>query len=677
MSKPQLDQSQFAVLAVTLLASIGTHLDHLPAWLTPALALLIAARVLMRRRRLGKLPAWLRLPLTAGLLIGIILSFGTVLGRDAGSAFGCGLLALKLLETETPRDARVALGFCAFVLMSALLFGQSLLFTLGVCSVLVLLVAVLNRLEPAPLPTARPLRTSLSLALQLIAVALPLALASFVLVPRLATPLWGAPNAGAHATTGLSETMAPGQFTDLMSDDTPAMRVSFEGRVPPPSAQYFRTLVLSDFDGTTWTRARTGLKHDAEPARGTRTPWIDTTVTLEATQQRWLPALDTPITAPQGAFLTDDDVLVASQPVSHLLEYRVRSRLGPEGAGRLERFERQRLLRLPEGVGAQARELAARWRRESPGDAEVVQQALAMFHSSFHYTLSPPLLGRDSIDEFLFDTREGFCEHYASAFVFLMRAAGIPARVVTGYQGGWWSDSGAYLLVRQSDAHAWAEIWRDGVGWIRVDPTAAVAPARIEQGAAQVNDAASWAQGEWLRALRNQFDIVNRLWTQGVVRFDALRQRAVLTEFGLADRVNGNLLLMLAGVLTLMLLLATWWAMRDPPIPQGDALDRLWHRLRRTLSKAEIELAPSDGPLGLQQRVAVQDAELGRSLQPLTDRYARLRYAMAQPPADEVEALRREALVWSRRRLRRRIVQARLRKIASVFDAGRFTRGSP
>lgn len=677
MSKPLLDAPRFTLLAITILAAIGTHLAHVPIWLAPLLGILVAARVLLRRRRPGKPPAWLRLLLAFGLLIAIILDYGTVFGRDSGSAFGCGLLALKLLETETPRDARVALGFSAFVLMSALLFDQGLLFTLLVCAVLVLLLATLNRLEPAPLPDARPLRASLALGLRLIVLALPLALASFVLVPRLASPLWGAPNAGSQARTGLSETMAPGQFTDLMSDDSPAFRIAFEGRAPPPSAQYFRTLVLSDFDGTTWTRARAGIQHDVAPVRDTQVPWIDYTITLEPTQQRWLPALDTPITAPRDAFLTTDEVLVASQLVTHLREYRVRSRLAPAGAARLARNQRERLLRLPPGVGSRARQLAASWRHESTDDAELVQRALAMFHSSFTYTLSPPLLGRDSIDEFLFDTRSGFCEHYASAFVFLMRAAGIPARVVTGYQGGWWSDAGRYLLVRQSDAHAWAEIWRDGRGWVRIDPTAAVAPARIEQGAAQVNDAANWAQADWLRSLRNHIDIVNRWWTQGVVRFDAMRQRAVLSEFGLADRVGGNLLLMLAGVFSLMLMLGAWWAMREPPPERGDALDRLWWRLRRQLVRAEIELAASDGPLTLQQRVRACDADLAQSMQPLVRDYAQLRYAMSVPPAAAVETLRRQTLAWSRRHLRRRIVQARLRKISRLIKTGRYRRDSP
>jgi hypothetical protein len=228
-TKTTLTRSQFALLAITVAATIATHLSHLPPWLTPALALVVAARVWWRRGHEGAVAAAIRLPLALALLAAIVGEYGNVLGRDPGSAFGCGLLALKLLETETPRDARVVLGFCAFVLMSALLFEQSLPFTLLVCAVLVLQVAAFNRLEPAPLSNARPLRGSLALAGKLVLAAIPLALASFILVPRLGSPLWGSPNGNAGARTGLSDSMAPGQFTDLMSDDSPAFRVAFDG----------------------------------------------------------------------------------------------------------------------------------------------------------------------------------------------------------------------------------------------------------------------------------------------------------------------------------------------------------------------------------------------------------------------------------------------------------------
>lgn len=667
-TKTTLTRSQFVLLAITVAATIATHLSHLPPWLTPALALVVAGRVWWRRGHEGAVAAAIRLPLALALLAAIVGEYGNVLGRDPGSAFGCGLLALKLLETETPRDARVVLGFCAFVLMSALLFEQSLPFTLLVCAVLVLQVAAFNGLEPAPLPNARPLRGSLALAGKLVLVAIPLALASFILVPRLGSPLWGSPNGNAGARTGLSDSMAPGQFTDLMSDDSPAFRVAFDGAPPPPGAQYFRAIVLSDFDGTTWTRALSGRGTPPHNAGGTI---VDYRITLEPTQQRWLPALDVPIVAPADATLAADDTVIANRPITQPREVRMRSAIGATAANALARHQRERLLRLPRDVDPRARALAAQWRGESADDDAVVQRALALFHASFTYTLNPPLLGRDSVDEFLFDTRKGFCEHYASAFVFLMRAAGIPARVVTGYQGGWWSDSGGYLLVRQSDAHAWAEIWRDGRGWLRVDPTAAVSPARIERGAAQVNDAANWTQANWLRDLRNRIDIVNRLWTQGVIRFDGFRQRALLADFGIARSEGGDLLLILSGVLAFAMLLAAIWAMRGTRDDHGDALDRVWSRLRGDLREAGFGAKPGAGPHAIREAVRTHDAALAESLRPLVDEYARLRYALAQPPSEAVERLSSDVRRWSRMHLRRRAIQRRLRRMAALVGAAR------
>ncbi len=673
--KTPLSPSTFSVLAVTTAATIATHLAHLPPWLTPALAVLIVLRVAWRRRHPGAVPGALRLPLAALLMAAIIGEYGNVLGRDPGSAFGCGLLALKLLEAETPRDARVTLGFCAFVLMSALLFEQGLPFTLMVCGVLLLQVAAFNRLEPAPLPSPRPLRQSLMLAGRLLLLALPLAFASFVLIPRLGTPLWGAPGGGGGARTGLSESMAPGQFTDLMLDDSPAFRVTFDGPPPAPDAQYFRTLVLGDFDGTTWTRTPTG-RRSTTPPRLQAGQIFDYRITIEPTEQRWLPALDTPIQAPDGAVLAGDETLIATRPLLQAREYRVRSRVGAHSDTTLPAWQRERFLALPDAIDPRARALAAQWRRQASSDADVVERALALFHANFTYTLTPPLLGRDSVDEFLFDTRSGFCEHYASAFVFLMRAAGIPARVVTGYQGGWWSNAGGYLLVRQSDAHAWAEIWRNGSGWQRVDPTAAVSPARIEHGAARVNDAPSWNQTDWLRSLRNHIDIINRWWTQGVIRFDALRQRALLTEFGLVHNQAGDLLLALSGTLALMLLLATLWALRDLRDRRGDALDRGWRDLQRRLIASGLPANPADGPHSMWQHLHAQDAALAGTLRPLVDEYARLRYASATPPDAQMQRWLNARRQWLSTHLRRRGIQQRLRRMQAWFATSRSFRGS-
>ena len=646
----RLDAHRFGFLSTMVAAAIATHVQHLPLWLVLPLLVLLPLRWWLRLRNAAAVSAWIRLPATALLVALVIAQYGNLFGREPGSALACGLLGLKLLETERVRDARVALAFAAFVLMSALLFTQTLPFTLAIFVLLGLLLGALASLQPAPLDRGRPLRTELRIAGTLFAAGLPLAAAGFVLVPRLGSPLWGAPGNDTRARTGLSETMAPGSMTDLLLDDSPAFRVDFDGAVPAQQFRYFRTLVLWDFDGTTWSRERQRTRiEDLEASQ----PASSYEVTLEPTGQPWLPALDLPLTAPERTRFSSDRVLVASDPVNQPRRYRVSSVLRYQLAPQLAQAERRHALALPAGFDPRARALAAGWRAEAGDDAAVVRAALDLFHQRFTYTLDAPLLGRDSIDDFLFDTRRGFCEHYASAFVFLMRAAGIPARVVTGYQGGWWNAADRYLLVRQSDAHAWAEVWTERRGWWRVDPTAAVSPARVELGAAAANGAPSWSQHEWLRAIRNRLDFASRLWTQGIIRFDALRQKSVLTPFGLSDANAGDLLLALSGVLGFAMLCAALWALRSPrPTGDADALDRAWSRLGRKLARAGFAPEPQEGPRALQQRLLAADPALQPALEPLIDAYVALRYGCAEPPSTRVAAFAQAVRGFRPRRAR-------------------------
>jgi len=644
-----LDPRRFGWLGTAIAATVATHAAHLPGWLAIAVAAAIASRVLMQRRGRPPPSAWLRVPLTFALLLAVIATYGNVFGREPGSALACGLLALKLLETRRARDARIGIAFACFVLMSSLLFTSTLVFSLFVGCVLVLQLAALTALQPrgaAPEPRSE-LRDLLARAASLVAVGLPLAIVAFVLLPRLETPLWGARGADGVGRTGLSDTMAPGQFAQLMLDETPAFRVVFEGRAPRPSEQYFRTIVMTEFDGTTWRRRDDFARGTALPAPPAE--FIAYAITLDATNQHWLPALDLPFTVPDDARLDRDQVLVARRPVAQARRYEVRSSPRAQLATALGARERARMLRLPDGYGPRARALAAGWRSDLGEDRRIVAAALSLFRSSFTYTLEPPPLARDSVDDFLFGTRRGFCEHYASAFVFLMRAAGIPARVVTGYQGGWWN--GDYLLVRQSDAHAWAEIWRDGSGWVRVDPTAAVSPERVELGAPAVNASPSLL-GETWRALRNQFDIASRLWTEAVVRFDSARQRGMMTQFGMADLGRRGLLGSFAVLLCVAMLLGTAWAIRGAREIGGDALDRAWDALRKRLARAGIDARRTEGPIDLLARVRAADPVLAARLAPLVDEYVALRYAGAEPVPRRVAALaaRLQRLALPRRR---------------------------
>ncbi|MGA9340964.1 MAG: DUF3488 and transglutaminase-like domain-containing protein [Rhodanobacteraceae bacterium] len=631
-----LTRHQFEFTSVACTVAVLVHVARLPAWLSAAVLVVIPLRAWGRRRSAGPVGAWLRLPLAGLLLIAILLHYGNVFGREAGSALAVGLLALKLLEAERARDARVAVAFAAFVMMSALLFTQSLLFTLSLCVALALLLAALVALQPAPADPCHPLRNELRLGACVLAAGVPLAIAGFLLVPRLSSPLWGAPSDDALARTGLGDRMTPGSISELLIDDSPALRVHFEGAVPPPAARYFRAIVLWDFDGSSWTRGRAHNYLRPEPVQS-RSAVLAATITLEPTDRHWLPALDLPLGGSDGVHLTSDHSLVALRPVGQVREYRSTSVMNYILAPRLSDDERRRALALPAGFDPESRALAQDWRAEGRDDAAIVRAALELFHSSFAYTLSPPELGRDSVDDFLFSTRAGFCEHFASAFTFLMRAAGIPSRIVTGYQGGWWSAAGDYLLIRQSDAHAWSEVWFAGRGWVRIDPTAAVSPARVDLGAAAANGSPVWYQSGWLRTLRNRLDLVNRVWTESVVQFNALRQRHLLTPFGEETLRQRDLLLGLAVALGTMLAAATLWAMHDSKRHRGDRLDRAWDRLGRRLERHGIPRKAHEGPLDFLARVRTDSPDMADSVTELVQTYVDLRYGNHLPAAERVK----------------------------------------
>ena len=626
----RLTDRQFDLTALTALIAITPHVGRLPWWLSIPLVAIMPLRILGRRRGALRLHTWLRVPLVVLLLAVIVMHYGNIFGRDAGNALAVGLLMLKLLETDTVRDARAALGFSAFVMMSALLFTQTLLFTFLQCVSLVVLLASLNALEPASLSQQHPLRRGLRVGAALLGLGLPLALTAFVLIPRLSSPLWGAPGLDKQARTGLSDRMTPGELTELLTDDSPALRARFRDAPPMPAARYFRALVLSDFDGSSWTRSPGTFGAAMETLEATNTP-LDYDITLEPTDRPWLVALDMPVSASPGIRIQPDRSLIAPARVAQPLQYQVRSATSYRLAGELDAGSRERNLRLPQGFNPRSHALVQKWRLQGRSDEQMIDAALANFNASFSYTLTPPLLGRNSVDDFLFETQRGYCEHYSSSFTFLMRAAGIPARVVIGYQGGWWQPMGSYLLVRNSDAHAWSEVWLEGRGWIRVDPTAAVSPARIELGAPAVNRGEEWFAGDWLLGMRNRLDVMNRMWTQTIVQFNALRQKSLLTPLGIDQAEPADLLLALAIIIAVLLLAATLWVLRAPTPSPGDELDQAWRALLGKLGRHGIEIRPQEGPLDFQQRAGAQltEASMQRKFIDLADTYTELRYGHA------------------------------------------------
>ena len=642
-----LETRPFDLLCLTVAVVLGVHAPHMPVWLSASLAATLALRWWQRRRYGGRAPVTLKLPLVALLSGAVIFHYGNLFGREPGAALAVGLLVLKLLETETTRDARVGAAFSCFALMSALLFDQGMVATVLVALGLLPALATLRALEPAHSITTLP--RDLLPALGLLGASLPLALVAFLFVPRLSSPLWGTPNA-AQAHTGLSEDMSPGDFTELLIDDNPAMRVTFDGAPPPSSQRYFRAYVMWNYDGRRWSHLGTGGAPSEVEHGNVLTRY---TVSLEASGQRVLPALDVPIEAPEQARLSIDHEVLPSRPVSDTIVYSLRSapsyRLEPQ----LEERERRRGLRLPAGFNPRTLALAQHWRAEfGRNDKAIVQAALKLFHDDgFSYTLAPAPLGRDAVDDFLFSTHEGFCEHYSSAFTVLMRAAGIPARVVTGYQGGYWNELGKYLLVRQSDAHAWGEVWLPGEGWRRVDPTAAVRPERVNLGAAAAaaGESSGWSPSQWWLGMRNHWDVVNRWWNQGVIGFNTLRQHGLLTPFGLQDTDPGMLGLLLAVGGSLFAALGLSWVMWKRPV--NDPARASMQLLERRLASLGVVRRHSEGPQHFFVRAARALPTHRAELEGLMRTYLELRYAYDEPPAELLKNFRQAARDFRPRRM--------------------------
>lgn len=586
------------------------------------------------------MPAPLRLLLAMLVVAAVLSQMGFRFGRDTGCALLAAMIAIKPSETSTLRDARSLIGFALFAPFSAFLLDQGpLTMLLGLLAVLCALVTLqrLADLESGSLSSAGNAVGAAATVGRLMGIGLPLALSMFWLFPRLASPLWGVPER-ALGRPGLSDTMTPGQWLDLMSDDRPALRVEFFGAPPALPEMYWRGPVLWDFDGRSWTQPPSFRANPAQPTARRNVSW-DYQVEFEPTDRRQLVALDLPHAAPSGSFLSQDYGLYSAAPLSALTRWRLQSSPPATFQPLIDAYTRQRALALPVGYNPRTVALAQQWRREAgSNDAAIVQRALDWVKREFAYTLETPLPGRNSVDEFLFDQKQGYCEHFSSAFVVLMRAAGIPARVVTGYAGGVRNPLGDYWVVRNMDAHAWAEVWFPGRGWVRVDPTAAVAPERVYDTLDDRLGAGAGVFGQ-LVALGGVSDWMRRGWNDLVLGFNADRQQRLLQPLGM-DRLDGGRLGALFGIFALLTLAWMGWLLARGE-RERDPLLRAWHRLGLRYERLGLGRHSHEPALEWAQRVARARPDLADTLIPLSRRFARTRYAGAVGDAALLNDLRR------------------------------------
>lgn len=661
-----LAQSSLLRLLAVLALVVAPHLARMPPWIGASVAALVAWRALASLRQWPLPPVWLKVCFAILAFVAINAAYGRVNGQHAGTALLVIMLGLKLTEMRERRDVLVVVALCYFTMLTHFLFSQELwtILYLAACSVSVTAVLIEANHPGAPLSP----RVTLRLGGAMVLLALPLMLALFVLFPRVPGPLWGLPSDAGAARSGISDTMSPGDISSLIQSDEVAFRVEFRGEPPPMSQRYWRGPVLAYFDGRAWRAPFKGddffrlynpvtqLNAFAPASAELAGEPVRYRVTMEPHRQNWLFALDLPEprALPANAQLSGYYQLLSRELVKERLYYDAISYLtyvlDPDMPPQWQRSAQ----RLPDDRNPRALALARQWRAEGLEGAQLVDRALRMFRAQqFFYTLEPPTLGEHMVDEFLFDTRRGFCEHYASAFTVLMRAAGIPARVVVGYQGGELNAVGNYYVVRQSDAHAWSEVWLAGRGWVRIDPTAAVAPSRIESGLS-----AALAPSELPGFLRRgglttfeyvrlradvAWDYVNVAWDQWVLGFSQERQFELLSQVGLGDWQD--MVIALTVAITVFMGLVGLLAMRAAraTVPKDEAL-RLWRRATRTLARMGLPQDPAEGPRDYATRVARERPELAPAMEQLARAYLAARYYDERPRENTLElagALRR------------------------------------
>jgi transglutaminase-like putative cysteine protease len=631
------DGSLLASLPYTLgsLAfAIAPHIPYLPIWVTATFVVCVGGRWYIEKRRWRLPPPWLRIALAMLCFLAILFSYEQVSGVGPGSALLAVMGSLKLLETRVRRDQFVLLFIAVFMIMASLLREQHLWSLPYLLACITMTMTAWLRMSQA---RSVSLGRSLAGSSRLLLYAAPLALAMWVFFPRISAPFWAVPIDTSSGISGLNDSMSPGDVSSLSLSDAVAFRVRFDDEVPPPQDRYWRGLVLHYFDGRTWTgrdpmidpRARDRIRAMGEPLRYQ--------VTLEPTRQHWVFALDVPVEWNLNqTFMGPDQQLARVHPIDQRVQYNAVSHTRYATDPALSRMAQGWYTRLPDGRNPQTMNLASEMREAAGSDERYIAAVLRKFHDEeFFYTLRPPALGRDPVDRFLFDTRRGFCEHYASAFATMMRAAGIPARIVLGYQGGELNPLGNYMLVRQSDAHAWTEVWLPSRGWHRVDPTAAVAPERIlagMSGARFDSIGAVWGMGSstaWVYQVVMYWDALNAAWNEWILAYGPENQQLFMEWLGMKDPDWRKMLLTLLVLVALMVIGISIVMLRRNRPPPVDPAARLYKAFTR---RAGISPRTGETPFSYAQRLRQSPQFSQQRIDLVTSNYLAARYGM---PDDE------------------------------------------
>ena len=653
---PAIPRISLTWLLVAQALVIVPHLDHLPLWVIGLWLGCAGWRVQIFRMRVGYPTRLAKAGLMLAAAAGVFASRGSLVGLDAGVVLLIAAFVLKLVELRSQRDALVLILLGFFCVVTAYLFDDSLLAAayslLPVSALLAALIGLQqSRLAMRPWPTLR-------LALGLLAQALPLMLLLFVFFPRLG-PLWALPNPNNQALSGLSDSMTPADIAELSKSDELVFTATFNGAPPARTQLYWRALTLEHFDGRRWSQAPLVSRQNAPQWLPSGQPW-EYSVIAQASGRNWLFALDVARSEEGGVQARRDFSLQYQRPIDQPVRYQVRSWPDVLRDANLPLSSLADSLQLPAEGDPRSRAWARELQARHPQPEALVQALLQHFNREpYHYTLKPPPVGSDSIDEFLFRTRRGFCAHYAGAMTFVLRAAGIPARVVAGYQGGELNPRANFFTVRQFDAHAWVEYWQAGQGWTSVDPTFAVAPERIEQGLEQALSGEQsfladsplsplrYRQVAWLNQLRLGWDDLNHGWQRWVLGYQGAQQLQLLQRwFGRMDgQLLGTALVggggLLLGLLALFLF-KPWRRERDP-------LLRQFRRFERLLARHGLPRQAAEGPRDYAERAARQLPTQAEAIRAFAQTFEAQQYGAAtldaQALARRLRELRR-GLPW-------------------------------
>lgn len=650
----QIPRNALVWIIISMFALVAPHAGRLPYWVLALYVLAALWRIMVYRGRWSFPGRWEKVLLTLGGFTGILVSYGNLLGLEPTVGLLLTAFALKLVEAAHRKDAYVLLFLAYFICITEFLFSQDILLVLYCFICVVLVTTALIALHQPGLHSFnhRTIRHSLVMLGQ----ALPLMVVLFFLFPRIG-PLWTVPIKSHTARTGMSDFMKPGDIASLSQTAEVAFRAQFEGPVPPRSRLYWRGLVFSRLQEGAWSSLQyyevpASRRRPQEPVL--RGEVLEYRIVMAPTQQNWLFSLPYAQSMTAGVMAAPDYRLFSPVEIEEEKHYRVRSWPAALLEPDLSDWRRHLEVALPTGENPRTRQLALELRHRAGTDQAFAEAVLERFRrEAFVYTLQPPLLGENPMDQFLFETRRGFCEHYAYAFAVLMRAGGVPARVVAGYQGGEVNPVNGTVIVHQFDAHAWNEIWLEGRGWVRVDPTAAVSPERIEWGLEEaVAEEGSFLADSplsplryrgvgWINAIRLRYDALTWQWQTWISGFDSERQLGLLQDwFGeLNTRKYASLLL---GGWALVLVPVAALVLLRRPLRRLAPEDVCYLACCERLAGKGVVRRPGESPGTYARRVAQELPRYRERMERVTQLYQRLSYAPAEEWGGDRDALLRE-----------------------------------